>query len=625
MFFSGGTARVYKGTYLQHQVAIKFLFCIELTPERIVDFCHEATILNSLKHGNIVTCHGVAIMPPAISLVTEFCAWGSLFDFLHSTDLSVSTGRANNNRPRLGTNESSSHGHSSSQQHHRNSSVKLSTSEHDGDRRHLASRLRVINSLFAHLLQRNSSTDNTSNNDNITPQFLDNSINTGESKSVESTSLDLEYGGDGSGRINSNSHQQLRQMQHLAMQHVSVDKQNQSSYDLSRYLDPSNTGLVDKEDVAAKLVEAMAYSSVSRNDQISPSHGREFGIDQQLFPQQSMSKLLISRRFNFDNSAAATRHGSTDNVLSPYVGNNNGSSNNVLQSPTSAKQPTLATRSGSIRLKSTTAIMLTAEMGFGLGPNKKNNGRNRSSSRTASAVPNASPALSRSKHFRDLSNGLSSGNSHSNSRSLKQPSQRSRSILFMSSGGVHNSEHSLGDLLPLSVRLSMIRDCAAGLAYMHSKGFMHCDIKSLNFLVTSDLTVKLADLGEARVVAGSNPDEEDQQRAFPGNINWSSPETLGNLTSTQIINQSADVWSLAMVMVEILSGEVPFDTDDCRSLTFESFIERLRDGMRPTIPHDATHVRWLVELIQQAWVFDPALRTTAQSIVAAIEAQLAQA
>lgn len=86
-YFSGGTARVYKGTYQSHEVAIKFLFCMELTPERIVSFCHEATMLNSLKHDNIVTCHGVAIMPPAISLVTEYCTWGSLFDFLHATDL----------------------------------------------------------------------------------------------------------------------------------------------------------------------------------------------------------------------------------------------------------------------------------------------------------------------------------------------------------------------------------------------------------------------------------------------------------------------------------------------------------------------------------------------------------
>ena len=65
MYFSGGSARVYRGRYNNIEVAIKFLFCMELTPERIVEFCHEATLLNSLQHENIVLCHGVAIMPPA--------------------------------------------------------------------------------------------------------------------------------------------------------------------------------------------------------------------------------------------------------------------------------------------------------------------------------------------------------------------------------------------------------------------------------------------------------------------------------------------------------------------------------------------------------------------------------
>jgi len=44
---------------------------MELTPGRVVEFCNEATLLNSLQHENIVHCHGVAIMPPAISLVSE--------------------------------------------------------------------------------------------------------------------------------------------------------------------------------------------------------------------------------------------------------------------------------------------------------------------------------------------------------------------------------------------------------------------------------------------------------------------------------------------------------------------------------------------------------------------------
>ena len=51
---------------------------MELTPGRVVEFCNEATLLNSLQHENIVHCHGVAIMPPAISLVSAATALCSI-------------------------------------------------------------------------------------------------------------------------------------------------------------------------------------------------------------------------------------------------------------------------------------------------------------------------------------------------------------------------------------------------------------------------------------------------------------------------------------------------------------------------------------------------------------------
>lgn len=52
-------------------MAVKTLFCIELTPEKVVEFCDEAGLLNALKHENILFCNGVAIMPPAICLVSH--------------------------------------------------------------------------------------------------------------------------------------------------------------------------------------------------------------------------------------------------------------------------------------------------------------------------------------------------------------------------------------------------------------------------------------------------------------------------------------------------------------------------------------------------------------------------
>jgi len=55
-FFSGGSARVYKGKLSGEEVAVKMLFCMELTGEDIIKFCAEASLLNSLRHPNIVQC-----------------------------------------------------------------------------------------------------------------------------------------------------------------------------------------------------------------------------------------------------------------------------------------------------------------------------------------------------------------------------------------------------------------------------------------------------------------------------------------------------------------------------------------------------------------------------------------
>lgn len=70
-FVAGGTARVYRGMFQSKDVAIKFLFHMDLTPSHVVSFIDEATILHSLAHPNIVKCYGVSVMPPALCLVSN--------------------------------------------------------------------------------------------------------------------------------------------------------------------------------------------------------------------------------------------------------------------------------------------------------------------------------------------------------------------------------------------------------------------------------------------------------------------------------------------------------------------------------------------------------------------------
>ena len=81
---SGSTSRVFQGTFRDRPVAIKMIFCPDLTPETVASFYHEATLLAQLSHPNVVDVLGVCVLPPAICLVMELCDGGNLFDFLRA-------------------------------------------------------------------------------------------------------------------------------------------------------------------------------------------------------------------------------------------------------------------------------------------------------------------------------------------------------------------------------------------------------------------------------------------------------------------------------------------------------------------------------------------------------------
>jgi serine/threonine protein kinase len=70
---------------------------------------------------------------------------------------------------------------------------------------------------------------------------------------------------------------------------------------------------------------------------------------------------------------------------------------------------------------------------------------------------------------------------------------------------------------------------------------------------------------------------------------------------TANIDFAADVWSLGMVIHEIISGEVPFDNEEYRSLKLEDFLARLKAGARPQMPRDYAHITWLKDLVSMLY------------------------
>ena len=112
-------------------------------------------------------------------------------------------------------------------------------------------------------------------------------------------------------------------------------------------------------------------------------------------------------------------------------------------------------------------------------------------------------------------------------------------------------EHCLGstsNLLEVNKKLAeneiatIMRDSLDGLAYIHSKAYIHRDIKAGNILVTDDGMVKLADFGSGSFNSPAN--------SFVGTPYWMAPEVILAMDEGQY-DTKVDIWSLGITCIEL--------------------------------------------------------------------------
>lgn len=152
--------------------------------------------------------------------------------------------------------------------------------------------------------------------------------------------------------------------------------------------------------------------------------------------------------------------------------------------------------------------------------------------------------------------------------------------------------------------LRILSQIISALDYIHSNGFTHRDIKAANVFIDSDGNVKLGDFGTMK--------ESSTCKTFVGTPNWMAPEVMeqgGGYTT------SADIWSLGIVMIEIINGYAPY-----YNLMPMQIILRVIQKDPPTLDTTPSHTSQKVSksyrsLIRKCLQKDPSERPTTKQLM----------
>jgi len=136
--------------------------------------------------------------------------------------------------------------------------------------------------------------------------------------------------------------------------------------------------------------------------------------------------------------------------------------------------------------------------------------------------------------------------------------------------------------LPLDEALRLAREVAAALGHAHGQGFIHRDIKPENILLSDGMAL-VADFGIARVMSASGAEKVTGTGAALGTPLYMSPEQA---LDTGNVGPPADLYSLACVLYEMVTGEPPFTGSNVMAVLARHISDAVPplNAKRPGIP-----------------------------------------
>ncbi len=134
--------------------------------------------------------------------------------------------------------------------------------------------------------------------------------------------------------------------------------------------------------------------------------------------------------------------------------------------------------------------------------------------------------------------------------------------------------------LPLEQALDFAIQIGQGLAAAHEALIIHRDIKPSNVIITSRGTAKILDFGLAK----ARGERDESASEVTGTPRYMSPEQLRGFA----VDQRTDIWSLAIVLYEMLTGHPPFNADTAQAMmrAIVEVIPRPVTDVRPDLPRE---------------------------------------
>lgn len=143
----------------------------------------------------------------------------------------------------------------------------------------------------------------------------------------------------------------------------------------------------------------------------------------------------------------------------------------------------------------------------------------------------------------------------------------------------------IGGPLPLDTAARMLDQIAAALTAAHRSGIIHRDLKPANVLLDAEENAYLADFGIAKRLFMMEDDSDFEHFGSPAYV---APEQV----SGDVISAQADIYSLGIIVYEMLTGSLPYDAPSQSAILEKHLTEEVPSigPMRPDLPPEVNYV-----------------------------------